>query len=136
MTERMSTVPDELSNADTHMGNSATFLDYERLAKSIIEQEKILEALNQKREQMQQAFEQRLKQYAEQSGMGFSVDPLGRRHGDNGLTRSLKEQEYDLPKGGQQNQIDKILRELRERAGDFDQPKSEREYYKRLLQQW
>jgi hypothetical protein len=136
ITEKMSTVPDELSKADTHMGNSATFLDYERLAKSIIEQEKILEALNQKREQMQQAFEQRLKQYAEQSGMGFSVDPLGRRHGDNGLTRSLKEQEYDLPKGGQQNQIDKILRELRERAGDFDLPKSEREYYKRLLQQW
>ncbi len=136
MTENMSVIPDELATADTHMGNSATFLEYERLAKSIIEQEKILEALNKKREQMQQAFEERLKHYAQQSGMKFSMDPLGRKHGDNGLTRSLSQEEYDLPKNGQQNQIDEILRQLRERAGDFDLPKSEREYYKRLLHQW
>ena len=136
MTSQMPIVPDELEQADKHMGNSATFLEYERLQKSIEEQEKILEALDQKREQMQQAFEQRLKQYAQQSGLRFSFDPLGRSQNDNGLTRSLRSQEYDLPEKGQDRYIDQILRELRERASDLERPKIEREYYKRLLHQW
>ncbi len=136
ITKDMPMVPDALKQADLHMDNSAAFLDYERLGKSITEQEKILESLNKKREQMQQAFEQRLQQFAKENNIRFSFDPLGRASGNNGLTRSLQAQEYDLPKTGEHNHIDQILQELREKASDYEQPKIEREYYKRLLHQW
>ena len=85
---------------------------------------------------MQQAFEQRLQQFAKENNIRFSFDPLGRASGNNGLTRSLQAQEYDLPKTGERNYIDQILQELREKASDYEQPKIEREYYKRLLHQW
>jgi hypothetical protein len=136
ITKDMPMVPDELKQADKHMGNSAAFLEYERLGKSIDEQQKILDALNSKREQMQQAFEQRLQQFAKENNIQFSFDPLGRASGNNGLTRSLRAQEYDLPKTGQKSYIDQILQELRDKASDYEQPKIEREYYKRLLHQW
>jgi uncharacterized protein (TIGR02302 family) len=136
ITKDMPMVPDELKQADKHMGNSATFLEYERLSKSISEQQKILDALNSKREQMQKAFEQRLQQFAKENNIQFSFDPLGRASGNNGLTRSLRAQEYDLPKTGQRSYIDQILQELRDKASDYEQPKIEREYYKRLLHQW
>lgn len=136
ITQDMPMVPDTLKQADIHMSNSAAFLDYERLEKSIIEQEKILESLNKKREEMQQAFEQRLQQFAKENNIRFSFDPLGRASGNNGLARSLQAQEYDLPKTGEKNYIDQILQELREKASDYEQPKIEREYYKRLLHQW
>ncbi|MCS5596090.1 MAG: DUF4175 domain-containing protein [Alphaproteobacteria bacterium] len=136
MTDNMPMVPDELKEADKHMGNSATYLQYERLRDSISEQEKVLDALNNKRDQMQQAFEERLKQFAKDNNIQFSFDPLGRSNGDNGLARSLRAQEYDLPEKGRANYIDEILRELRSKAGDLERPKIEREYYERLLHQW
>ena len=85
---------------------------------------------------MQQAFEERLKQFAKDNNIQFSFDPLGRSNGDNGLARSLRAQEYDLPEKGRANYIDEILRELRSKAGDLERPKIEREYYERLLHQW
>ena len=136
MTDNMPMVPDELKEADKHMGNSATYLQHERLEKSIVEQEKILDSLNQKRDQMQQAFEERLKQFAKDNNIRFSFDPLGRANGDNGLGRSLRSEEYDLPEKGRARYIDEILNELRSKAGDLERPKLEREYYKRLLNQW
>ena len=81
-------------------------------------------------------------------GGGSNLDPFGRPQSPDGLPNNQGQEDgghvggglYDpfieIPENGEQKFIQDILKELRDRAGQAQRPESERDYIRRLLEQF
>lgn len=96
------------------------------------------EALN-KLEQSSQELQKQISQQMQQNGGfpfsfgGQNRDPFGRLQGNGqgyGADKDI------LPVEAERRRVQEILEKLRERASERQRPLLERDYYKRLLQQW
>lgn len=105
------------------------------------------EAQTQALDQLQQGMDSLLENFAQQMGQGASQgasgrpgqqgkqgrDPLGREYGGDGRDQGDAVQ---LPEKGELQRAREILDELRQRSGQQERPETERDYLRRLLEQF
>lgn len=117
-------VPDGLTQSGAAMGQAAGALDKAAWPAAVAAQGTALQRL-------QDGLDQAQEQRSGQGGIGsVPRDPFGRPlpGGDDGTTR--------IPRHAEIQRSRQILDELRRRAGDWQRPRPERDYLRRLLEQF
>ncbi len=135
--ETMKSIPENFGQAEQEMRESSKQLGEKSAAFSIPHQQKVLEYLKQGQQQMQKQMAQMIQKM---TGMaigsgGMRYDPLGRPYGqgpnEGGMGSTVK-----IPDEAERKQAQEILRLIQKRAGEYDRPQGELEYYRRLLRQF
>lgn len=129
---------ERLNKAREEMVKANQAFDSEDFETATAAQGKALEALNQLSKDMRQQMAQQFQQNGMPIPFSFGMqpgqrDPFGRLM-ENG--NSLGSDRDILPKEQRQKRIKGILEELRKRASEQQRPLEEKDYFKRLLQQW
>ncbi len=132
--ESFASIPPEMDEAEMAMRQSSKELADNRPDQAAPHQQEALDKLQKGQQQMQQQMAEAIK-----TMMGFSfgqnqpTDPLGRSQSNR---FNLFNNDVKIPTEAERKRIDDIIETLRERAGDQSRSTQERDYYKRLLQQW
>ncbi|MAF67885.1 MAG: hypothetical protein CMH25_00870 [Micavibrio sp.] len=129
---------ERLNKAMQKMVEANQALDREDFEAATTAQRKALEALNQLSKDMRQQMAQQFQQNGMPIPFSFGMqpgqrDPFGRIM-ENG--NSMGSDREILPREQRQKRIKGILEELRKRASEQQRPLEEKDYFKRLLQQW
>lgn len=132
-------IPMGLQKAEPEMRGSSDSLGKNAPSASIPHQEKALEYLQEALNDLNKQFSARMQQMMALSLGGGQTDPLGRpipnsdKEGGNqwGMGSRVK-----IPDEAQRKKAQEILRTIRRRAGDFNRPEDERQYFNRLLRQF
>lgn len=129
-------IPESMGLAEQEMRQAAENLEGNNPGGAIPHQEQALEYLRDAMQDLSQQLMARMQQM-----MGFTLgqgkqDPLGRPmpQGENG--NSFFGSTVEIPDEAERKKIEEILRELREKSGEYERPREEREYYRRLLKQF
>ncbi len=132
-------IPEGLGEAEFEMRKSETALRQINPQRSIPAQQNAIDYLRQGQQNMMEEMQQQMMAMmnpmfapGEQQG---GIDPLGRRRDESGQNR-LSGSDVEIPDEATQKRLRDILNTLRDRAGDYTRPKSERDYLNRLLKQF
>lgn len=139
--EGLPQIPENFGKSDQAMENAQNALKNGAPRSSANAQQ---EALAQLQQGLDKTLQQMAKQMnavmtfgsgapSENGNYGEGFDPLGRQTDKDG---KLGVQDIQLPDGKEQRRVQKILKELRDRSGDYSRPKVERDYIDRLLDQF
>ncbi len=131
--------PSNLKRAGDAMRGASEFLSQNTPASALIDQDKAIFELENTQKQMNEQMAQMLQKMMGLSFGGMPrLDPFGRpsQDGENGRLNPLLGREVKIPDKAEQRKIDEILQILRKRSGELSRPAEEREYYKRLLEQF
>ncbi len=133
-------IPGNLAQAEQAMRRAGRGFDETDGEAAMVGQRLALEQLRQGSDQMQQ------QMFGGQTPMLFSFgaprrapgyregeDPLGNRLPNN---RGFSSDQVEIPDEDETQRLQRILEELRDRAGDFDRSEEERDYIERLLEQF
>ena len=134
-------IPENMGEAEFLMRDAEDHLLEENATNAVPKQQEAIEKLQQAQQELAEKLEQMLQQDSETAMGKQQTDPLGRSQpgrgkgaGDprDGLLGSFVE----IPEESQRRYVQDILRKLREKAGEIDRPKVERDYIDRLLEQF
>jgi uncharacterized protein (TIGR02302 family) len=124
-----------LQKARKEMENASQSLQNGKNPEAASHQARALKYMRQSGQKMTQALRERLSNMTGIAlGRRGGRDPLGRAYnqGDNpGKGGDIK-----IPIKGEQRPIHQLIELLRQRAGELERPREERNYYRRLLEQW
>ncbi len=134
--EILNEIPEPLGLAELEMRGSSKALGDNRPATAIPHQEKALEYLRQTMNQMSEQVATQLRQMMALSLGGGKTDPLGRPLSEGEGPSWLPSSRVQIPDEAQRKKVKEILDILRKRAGEYDRPAAEREYYRRLMKQF
>lgn len=121
--------PDKLGGASQEMGEAESSLRGQRFSKAFGEQQSALDALRSGAEELA---EDVLRRQGRRGGGVAQSDPLWGDNNGNGVDQG----QVGLPERSELQRAREILEELRRRAGERERPKSELEYFDRLLRQF
>lgn len=134
-------IPENMGEAEFLMRDAEDLLLEENATNAVPKQQEAIEKLQQAQQELAKKLEQMLQQDSETAMGKQQTDPLGRpQHGRgkgtgeprDGLLGSFVE----IPEESQRRYVQDILRKLREKAGEINRPKVERDYIDRLLEQF
>jgi hypothetical protein len=132
-------IPENMTLAEQEMRGSSSALGANHPDTSIPHQEAALKYLKEAQQDLSQQMMARMQQMTgfQFSGSGMRYDPLGRPYGGEGDRNGMfPGSRVKIPNEAEKKKAQEILRLLRERSGEFDRPKEELEYYRRLLRQF
>lgn len=131
-------IPEGLSEAELAMRRAAGDLNDNDPDSALPHQEYALEKLKEAQESLQEQLSSQIAQlYLLGDGpqREQSQDPLGRtldQNGENGFGDS----DVDIPEESEKKRVEEILKELRDRSGEFERDPEELDYIKRLLKRF
>ena len=139
--EMIGEIPEQMGLAEQSMRRSARALGVNRPDGSIPNQKRAIEYLKQSQDQMMQQLQQRMVQMT-----GFMLsfgrqqmryDPLGRPMGrEMGEDGDPFGSDVTIPDEAEHRRVEEILKLLRQRAGQYNRPREELDYYRRLLKRF
>lgn len=132
-------IPENYGKAEQKMRDSSAELGDNRPAFSIPHQQEAIKLLKEAQKQMQQQMAQMIKKLTGMAfggGSGLKYDPLGRPYGQGDNDGQSHGSNVKIPDEAEKKRAQEILRLIQKRAGEFDRPEGELEYYRRLLRQF
>jgi uncharacterized protein (TIGR02302 family) len=135
--EQIGEIPESMGLAEQEMRHSSSSLDADNPGGSIPHQEQAIEHLRDSMQSLSQQLAERMQQMTGfMLGQG-ATDPLGRPRGDqDGGNSFFSGSGVKIPDEAERKRVQEILRQLREKSGEYERPREEREYYRRLLKQF